>query len=96
MRRGRLVRDKCQLEVIDDPVHRVIVCDEGDDAHPAPASRTDQGVDFENLADHLGPEPAGDSLALLLNEDEGMLVGRVVPCAPCPCGRSRIGRSTLQ
>ena len=34
VRRGRSLRHKCKLEVIDDAVHHGIVGDEGNDAHP--------------------------------------------------------------
>jgi len=54
---------------MDDPVHHRIVCDEGDDAHPALASRTGHGVDFENLADLMGLYFIGQipSHAIVLN-----------------------------
>jgi len=59
-----------------------IVGDEGNDAHLALALRADQRVDFKNLADHLCPAPAGDHGALLLNDDEWMLVGLPLPHFP--------------
>lgn len=74
MSANRSLRDKCQLEVIDDAVNHGIVGDEGDDAHLSTALRADQRVDFKNLADHLCPFAARDSRAFLLNDDEGMLV----------------------
>ena len=73
--RRRLLGDKCQHQVVDDPVHHGIVCDEGDDAHPALAFRADQRVNLINLTNHLGPAPARDSRTLLLNEEQGMLIG---------------------
>ena len=60
LRRRRSLCDKCQLEVVDDPVHYGIVCKESDDAHPAATSGAGQRVDFENLADNLGPAAVGD------------------------------------
>ncbi|MFP4083251.1 MAG: hypothetical protein ACLFVG_10940 [Candidatus Aminicenantes bacterium] len=47
MRRRRSLGDKCQLEVVDDPVHHGIVGEEGDDAHLAATSGTEQRVDLE-------------------------------------------------
>jgi len=61
--------------VINDSVHHGIVCEEGDDAHLAAPWWAGQRVDFKNPAAHFGPAVAGDSRALLFNEDEGMLVG---------------------
>lgn len=46
---------KGQFEVVGDAIDRGIVGDEGYNAHPTLAFRTDQGLDFINLADHLGP-----------------------------------------
>jgi len=73
--RRRSLGDKCQLKVLDDPVHHGIVCDEGDDLHVSSALSTNQRVDFKNFADHLCPAPAGDSRVLLLHDDKGMLIG---------------------
>ena len=57
LRRRRSLRDKCQLEVVDAPVHHGLVCKESDDAHPAATSRTGHGIDFENLVgEELGQE----------------------------------------
>jgi len=68
--RRRSLGDRCQLEVMDDPVDHGIVCDKSDDLHLSSALSTNQRVDFKNFAYHLGPAPAGDFRALLLNEDE--------------------------
>jgi hypothetical protein len=54
-RRGRLVCDKRQLEVVDDSVHHGLVDEERDDLHLSAALRADQGVDFVHFTDHLGP-----------------------------------------
>jgi hypothetical protein len=48
---GRLVGDKGQLEVINDPVNHGIIGEEGDDLHRAAALGADQGVDFIDLRD---------------------------------------------
>ena len=54
-------------------VHHGIVGEEGYDAHPALAFRTDERVDFINLTNHLGPAAAGDPWTLLLDDQEIML-----------------------
>jgi len=74
MRRRRPLRHKCELEVVDDAVHHDIVCDESDDAHLALALGAEERVNFINFSDHLSPAAAGDSWALLLDDDEWMLV----------------------
>jgi len=51
----RSLRDKSQLEVVDNPVHHGIVGEEGDDLHRGAALDTGQGVNFVHFADHLGP-----------------------------------------
>ena len=56
----------------DDPVHRGIVCEEGNDAHLASAPGAEQGVHLMDFSYHLGPAPAGDPRALLLNDDQWM------------------------
>jgi len=76
MRWGRSLSNKAQLEVVDDFVHNRIVGEESDDLHCPPALRTDQGVDFIDFANHLGPAAAGDPRALLLDDDE--LAGRLL------------------
>lgn len=75
MRRGRSLRDKGQLQVVDNPVHNGIVGDEGNSAHLCLALRTGQGIDLVDFPDHLSPAPAWDSRSLLLNDDKGMLIG---------------------
>jgi len=46
MRRGRSLRDKCQLQVVDDPVHNGIVGEESDDLHVSSALSTNQRIDL--------------------------------------------------
>lgn len=53
--RRRLLCNKGELEVVDDPVHHGIVGDEGDDAHLAATSGTEQRIDFKDLPNHLSP-----------------------------------------
>ncbi len=65
-RRGSLC-DKCQLEMIDDPVDHGIVCQEGNDLHLSAALRADQRIHLVDFADHLGPACGGDGPELFLN-----------------------------
>ena len=69
-RRWRLLGAKRQLEVVDDPVHSLIIGDEGDDLHRPSALGTDYRVDFINLANHLGPALGRDAPELVLNNPE--------------------------
>ena len=69
-RRGPL-GGKCQLQVMDDPVHYGVVREESDDLHRAAALRTDHRVDLIDLADHLGPALGRERPELLLNHPEG-------------------------
>ena len=64
-RRRRPLRDKGQLEVVDDAVHHGIVGEESDDLHRAPALRTDQRVNLIDLADHLGPALGREEAGLI-------------------------------
>jgi len=74
--RGRgSLGDKCQLEVMDDPVDHGIIRNKSDELHVSTALGTNQRVDLVHFLDHLRPAPAGDSRALLLHDDEGMGVG---------------------
>lgn len=87
MRRWRLRRHERQLEVVDDTIDNREICKEGNDAHPAAALGTDKWVDFINLADHLGPAPAGNPWAFLLDNQETMLaVLRLAQFAPMSVG----------
>jgi len=56
--------------VVDDPVHHGIVCEEGDDAYLSLAFGTGQWINLIDFSYHLSPAPAGDSRALLL-DDQG-------------------------
>jgi len=56
--------------VIDDPVHRGVVGEEGNNAHLSLAQGTGQGIYLIDFFDHLGPASAGDPRAILLDEDE--------------------------
>jgi len=56
--------------MVDDSVHHGEIGEEGNDFHPALAFGTDEWVDFINLADHLGPAPAGNPRTSLLNDPE--------------------------
>jgi hypothetical protein len=69
-RRWRLRCYERQLEVVDDAIHYTIVGDEGDDAHLALTFGANQGVCLINLAVNLGPALAGDSVALLFEDQE--------------------------
>ncbi len=63
MRGGSSLCDKCQLEVLDDPVDHRIVGDESDDAHPDLASRAEEWVHFVDFSYHLCPPAAGDHVS---------------------------------
>jgi len=60
---GGFVCDERQPEVVDDPVHHGIVCDESDAVHLAAALGTDHRVDLVNFPDHrrqaLGRDASG-------------------------------------
>jgi hypothetical protein len=91
VRRGRSLRDKCQLKVMDDPVHHGIIHNKSDDLHLSSALITNQRVYFVHFSYHLCPAPVRDSRTLLPNEDEGMLIGLcLAQLAPVGVG---IGRS---
>jgi len=78
-RRRRPLRDKGQLEVVDDAVHHGIVGEESDDLHRAPALRTDQRVNLIDLTDHLGPALGGDGPELVLyNPERESLTARLL------------------
>jgi hypothetical protein len=68
--RRRLVRYKVQLQILYDPVHDRILREEGDDLHHAPAVRTEEWVNFINLADHLGPALGRNALQVFLDHPE--------------------------
>jgi len=61
--------------VIDDPVDHGIIRNKSDDIHLSSALITNQRIDLVDFSYHLRPAPARDSRTLLLNEDEGMLIG---------------------
>jgi hypothetical protein len=64
-RRGPL-RDKGQLEVVDDPVQHGIVGEESDDLHRGAALGAGQGIHLVHLADHFGPAFGRETPELLL------------------------------
>jgi len=70
MRRRGPLRDKGQLEVVNDPVHHGIVGEESDDLHDAAALRADHRVNLIDLPDHLGPAFGGDGPELLFHHPE--------------------------
>jgi len=82
VRGRRLLCHKWKLEVVDDAVHHGTVCDESYDAHFALALGTDQGVDFINFSDHLGPAAAWDSWAFILDKQELARRPRITHLAP--------------
>jgi len=55
--------------VVDDAVDRLIVGNEGDEAHRTAALRASERVEFIDLADHLSPAAAGDLLSLLDDQE---------------------------
>ena len=70
MRRRGSLRDKRQLEVVDDAVHHGIVGEEGDDLHLATVLGADHRVNLIDFADHLGPALGRDRPELLLHNQE--------------------------
>jgi hypothetical protein len=64
------LRDKGQLEVVDDAIDHGEIGEESDDLHLATALGAGQGIDLVHLADHLGPAAARDFLALLFHPGE--------------------------
>ena len=71
MRRGRLVGDEGELEVVDNPVDHSIVGEEGDDLHLSAASEADHRVHLIHFPDHLGPALGRDRPELVLYHPEG-------------------------
>ena len=63
----------------DDTIDHGIVGEESDDAHFSLAFGTAHGINFIDFPYHLGQATAWDPRALLLNGDEGMLVGLCLP-----------------
>ena len=55
--------------MVDDPIDHGIVGEESDNLHRAAALRTDHGVNFEDLADHLGPALGRRTSGLLLHPE---------------------------
>jgi len=73
--------------VIDDFVHNRIVGEERNDLHLAAALRTEEGINFINLTDHLGPALGGDVLELLLHHKEReSLMARLLDLSPVGIG----------
>ena len=70
LRRWGSLRNKGQVEVIDDPVDHGIVGEESDGLHVTAASGAQHGVNFVHLTDHLGPALGGDGPQLLLEHPE--------------------------
>jgi hypothetical protein len=55
MRGWSPLRDKHQIEVVDDSIHHGIVGEESDNPYCAAALRAERGVNLIDLVDHLGP-----------------------------------------
>jgi len=53
--RLRPIGHKRQFQMINNPIHDVMLREEGNDLHPAPAFGTEHGVDFIDLPDHGSP-----------------------------------------
>ena len=66
LRGWRSFGDKGELEVVNDLLHHGIVSEESDDLHVAATLGADHGVNFEDLADLLGPALGGRTSRLLL------------------------------
>jgi hypothetical protein len=70
MRRRGPLRDKGQVEVVDDAVDHGIVGEESDDLHRAAALRADHRINFIDFTDHIGPAFGGDGPELFLHHPE--------------------------
>jgi hypothetical protein len=70
-RRGPL-GDKGQFEVVDDAVDHAVSGEKGDNLHPGTALRADHGINFIDLADHLGPAFGGDGAGLVVYDPESL------------------------
>jgi len=60
-RRWRLLSNEGQLQVTDNPVDGLVVCDEGNDLHLAATLGTYERIDLSNLANHGLPAAARES-----------------------------------
>ena len=70
VRWGRLVRGKCQLEVVNDAIDYGEIGEESNDPHRAAALRADHRINFIDFTDHLGPAVGRDRPELLLHHPE--------------------------
>ncbi len=77
MRRRRSLGHKGQLEMMDDPVHHGIVCEEGNDAHLASVLGAEQGVHLMDFSYHLCPAPAGIGIEAEVTDSDLTLVGNM-------------------
>jgi hypothetical protein len=63
----RPLRDKGELEVVDDTTNHREVGKEGDDLHRALPPGAEQRIDLVHFSDHLGPASGRDGPELVLN-----------------------------
>ena len=84
--RGRPLREKGELEVLDDAIDHRTVCEEGDDAHLALALGASEWVQFIDFPDHLCPAAEGDPRALLIDKQELARRPRLAHLAPMSIG----------
>jgi hypothetical protein len=82
VRRGRLICDESQLEVVDDSVDYAIVCEESNDLHRGAALRSDHRVNLIDLPDHLCPALGGEGPKLPLQHPERKRPKACVPGFP--------------
>jgi hypothetical protein len=61
-----------EAEVVNDPVHHRIVCQESDDLHRPAALGEEHGVDLVDLPDHGRPFLGGDGPRLFLDDQKLM------------------------
>ena len=59
---------KNKLEVTDNFVYDGVVFDEGGDSHLATTIRAEDGINFIDLADHLGPAFGGHTSIRIFND----------------------------
>jgi len=59
---------EAEFEVVDDLVYGHMIFDKSDEFHFCTALWTDEGIDFIDAADHLGPASGGDMMVFFLND----------------------------
>jgi hypothetical protein len=68
--------------VVDDPIDHLIIRDKGEDLHRTATFGTDHGVNFKDLADHLGPAFGRDGPHLRLGQPQNQRRDARLPDLP--------------